>query len=173
MGRPKRNILAAATESTTPPDELTEHQFVARVGKPEGNNTYTCILPNTKTTLVELAQRFRNTIWIKRGGYVVVDLTPSEDKTNNKVAGEIINVVRDEKEWRKMPYWYDFLRHSGASKCLYTSWPKTQSLSTHGRRTILTSLLPSRPREFPKNTYPDDDEDDSRGLPPTDSEDED
>lgn len=117
MGRPKRNILAAATESTTPPDELTEHQFVARVGKPEGNNTYTCILPNTKTTLVELAQRFRNTIWIKRGGYVVVDLTPSEErsKTNNKVAGEIINVVRDEKEWRKMPYWYDFLRHFDAS----------------------------------------------------------
>lgn len=114
MGRPKRNILAAATESTTPPDELTEHQFVARVGKPEGNNTYTCILPSTKTTLVELAQRFRNTIWIKRGGYVVVDLTPSEERSktnNNKVVGEIINVVRDEKEWRKMPYWYDSLRH--------------------------------------------------------------
>lgn len=108
MGRPKRSVLAAATESTTPPDELTEHQFVARVGKPEGNNTYTCILPNTKTTLVELAQRFRNTIWIKRGGFVVVDLTPSEErKTNNKVEGEIINVVRDEKEWRKMPYWYE------------------------------------------------------------------
>lgn len=124
MGRPKRNILAAATESTTPPDELTEHQFVARVGKPEGNNTYTCILPNTKTTLVELAQRFRNTIWIKRGGYVVVDLTPSEERSktnNNKVVGEIINVVRDEKEWRKMPYWYDFLRHFDASKRLSTS----------------------------------------------------
>lgn len=110
MGRPKRSVLAAATESTTPPEELTEHQFVARVGKPEGNNTYTCILPNTKTALVELAQRFRNTIWIKRGGFVVVDLTPSEErKTNNKVEGEIINVVRDEKEWRKMPYWYEAL----------------------------------------------------------------
>lgn len=131
MGRPKRSVLAAATESTTPPEELTEHQFVARVGKPEGNNTYTCILPNTKTALVELAQRFRNTIWIKRGGFVVLDLTPSEErKTNNRVEGEIINVVRDEKEWRKMPYW---------------------------------------PREFPKTTYPDE-EDDSRGLPPTDSE---
>lgn len=128
MGRPKRNILAAATESTTPPDELTEHQFVARVGKPEGNNTYTCILPNTKTTLVELAQRFRNTIWIKRGGYVVVDLTPSEErsKTNNKVVGEIINVVRDEKEWRKMPYWYELLGRIFGLHCLSTSWPSMQ-----------------------------------------------
>lgn len=108
MGRPKRNILAAAEESTTPPDELTEYQFVARVGKPEGNNLYSCVLPNTKTVIVELAQRFRNTIWIKRRGFVVVDLTPSEErsKANNKVEGEIINVVRDEKEWRKMPYWY-------------------------------------------------------------------
>lgn len=107
MGRPKRNILAAAEESTTPPVELTENQCVVRVGKPEGNNLYTCILPNTKTVIVELAQRFRNTIWIKRGGFVLVDLTPGEEhsKTNSKVHGEIVNVVRDEKEWRKMPYW--------------------------------------------------------------------
>lgn len=108
MGRPKRNIQAAAQESLTPPDELTENQSVARVGKPEGNNLYACELPNTKTIVVELAQRFRNTIWIKRRGFVVVDLTPSEERTraNAKVEGEIINVVRDEKEWRKMPYWY-------------------------------------------------------------------
>lgn len=107
MGRPKRNIIAAAEESTTPPDDLTENQSVARVGKPEGNNLYTCILPNSKTVLVELAQRFRNTIWIKRGGFVLVDLTPDEErsKANSKVQGEIVNVVRDEKEWRKMPYW--------------------------------------------------------------------
>lgn len=24
---------------------------------------------------------------------------------NNKLAGEIVNVVREEKEWRKMSYW--------------------------------------------------------------------
>ncbi|KAK7734222.1 hypothetical protein SLS53_007870 [Cytospora paraplurivora] len=134
MGRPKRNIMAAAEESTSPPDELTEYQTVARVGKPEGNNLYSCELPNRKTVTVELAQRFRNTIWIKRRGFVVVDLTPDEErsKANSKVQGEIINVIRDEKEWRKMPYW---------------------------------------PKEFPKNTY-DDEDDNSRDLPPTDSEDE-
>ncbi|ROW14076.1 hypothetical protein VPNG_04101 [Cytospora leucostoma] len=134
MGRPKRNIMAAAEESTSPPDELTEYQTVARVGKPEGNNLYSCELPNRKTVTAELAQRFRNTIWIKRRGFVVVDLTPDEErsKANSKVQGEIINVIRDEKEWRKMPYW---------------------------------------PREFPKNTY-DDEDDNSRDLPPSDSEDE-
>lgn len=107
MGRPKRNIMAAAEESTSPPDELTEYQTVARVGRPEGNNLYSCELPNRKTVTAELAQRFRNTIWIKRRGFVVVDLTPDEErsKANSKVQGEIINVIRDEKEWRKMPYW--------------------------------------------------------------------
>ncbi|KAJ4425078.1 hypothetical protein N0V82_000131 [Gnomoniopsis sp. IMI 355080] len=107
MGKPRRNIVAAAEESATPPDELTADQVIARVSKAEGNSLYTCTLPNTKTVLVELAERFRNTIWIKRGGFVLVDRTPSEERTkaNSKVDGEIINVVRDEKEWRKMPYW--------------------------------------------------------------------
>lgn len=113
MGRPKRNVLAAAAESTTPPDELPASQQIARVGKPEGNNLYSCVLPNTKTVVVELAQRFRNTIWIKRGGFVLVDLAPSEERAraNAKVQGEIVNVVRDEKEWRKMPYWYVVCNH--------------------------------------------------------------
>lgn len=115
MGRPKRNILAAAEESLTPPDELAQHQSVARVGKAEGNSMYTCTLPNKKPVLVELPTRFRNTIWIKRGGFVLVDLTPSEEqqKANSKYDGEIINVVRDEKAWRKQAYWYVL------ASCLY------------------------------------------------------
>ncbi|KAI0971320.1 hypothetical protein F4678DRAFT_461269 [Xylaria arbuscula] len=104
MARPKRDVRAAAEESTTPPDGLTASQSVARVIKAEGNSLYTCSLPNQKTVLVELAVRFRNTIWIKRGGYVLVDLTPS-DETKGRVEGEIVNVVREEKEWRKQSYW--------------------------------------------------------------------
>ncbi|KAK0701984.1 hypothetical protein B0T26DRAFT_615560, partial [Lasiosphaeria miniovina] len=107
MGKPKRsNVLAAAEESATPPDQLAESQSVARVVKAEGNNLYTCTLPNTKPILVELETRFRSTIWIKRGGYVLVDLASADERApNSRVVGEIINVVRDEKEWRKRPYW--------------------------------------------------------------------
>jgi probable RNA-binding protein EIF1AD len=104
MGRPKRNVHAAAEESTTPPDELTPSQHVARVIKAEGNSLYTCSLPTQQTVLVELAARFRNTIWIKRGGYVLVDLASPGEQTG-KVEGEIVNVVREEKEWRKQSYW--------------------------------------------------------------------
>ncbi|KAI1401351.1 nucleic acid-binding protein [Hypoxylon fuscum] len=134
MGRPKRDIRAAAEESTTPPDQLTTLQSVAKVIKAEGNNLYSCHLPSQRTVLVELAARFRNTIWIKRGGYVLVDLTPAQDQ-KGKVEGEIVNVVRDEKEWRKQSYW---------------------------------------PKEFPRVTYEDEDEDSTVGkMPPSDSEDDD
>ncbi|KAK5628318.1 hypothetical protein RRF57_004033 [Xylaria bambusicola] len=104
MARPKRNLHAAAEESTTPPDALTPSQSVAKVIKAEGNNLYSCSLPSQQIVLVELAARFRNTIWIKRGGYVLVDLTPPDEK-KGKVEGEIANVVREEKEWRKQSYW--------------------------------------------------------------------
>ncbi|KAM7211803.1 hypothetical protein V8F06_012809 [Rhypophila decipiens] len=90
MGKPKRsNVLAVAEESMTPPDELTATQSLARVVKAEGNSLYTCALPDTKPILVE-QPRFRNTMWIRRGGYVLVDLA--------RVVGEIVNVVRDEKQ---------------------------------------------------------------------------
>ncbi len=105
MGRPKRNVQAAAEETSTPPPALTASQSIARVTKATGNNLYSCSLPNGKEVLVELPSRFRNTIWIKRGGYVLVD-TKDADVRDNKIQGEIINVVRDDREWRRQPYWY-------------------------------------------------------------------
>lgn len=104
MGRPKRNLLATAEETLTPPDALSEGQSIARVTKAAGNNLYNVDLPSSKPILVELPSRFRSTIWIKRGSYVVVDTKALADR-DNKLDGEIINVVRDEREWRKQSYW--------------------------------------------------------------------
>lgn len=104
MGRPKRSVLAAAEESLTPPDTLGPNQSVVRVVKPGGNNLYTCELPNTKPIVLELAQRFRNTIWIKRGGYVLAEVY-EDVSVDSRAMGEIVNVVRDEKLWRKQSYW--------------------------------------------------------------------
>ncbi|KAI1463105.1 nucleic acid-binding protein [Daldinia caldariorum] len=104
MARPRRRDMRAAAEtSITPPDKLTQTQSLARVIKAEGNNLYTCLLPDQRTLLFELDARFRNAVWIKRGGYVLVELAPQEQK--GKVRGEIVNVVVEEKEWRKQSYW--------------------------------------------------------------------
>ena len=104
MGRPKRNLLATAEETSTPPILLDEGLVIARVRQAEGKNLYTVELPNNRALLVELPSRFRSTIWIKRGGYVVVNVNAFEER-ENKLDGEIANVVRDEKQWRKQSYW--------------------------------------------------------------------
>ncbi|KAB2575405.1 Translation initiation factor 1A (eIF-1A) [Lasiodiplodia theobromae] len=104
MGRPKRNLHAVEAETLTPPDALTPAQTIAKVSKAEGNNLYSVELPDKTTTLAELNAKFRSTIWVKRGTYVVIDAGTLAER-NNKLGGEIINVVRDEKAWRKMSYW--------------------------------------------------------------------
>ena len=112
MGRPKRNLLATAAEASTPPDKLQEGQHIARVEKAAGNNLYAVTLPSTEQEqqeqqgqlLVELPTRFRSALWIKRGGYVIIDTTALADRSN-KLNGEIVTVIMDEKEWRKQSYW--------------------------------------------------------------------
>lgn len=104
MPRPKRDVQAVAEETITPPNNLAETQMIARVKQAAGNNLYHLELPSNRVVLAELPARFRSTIWIKRGTYVLVDTAALADR-DNKLDGEIVNVVRDEKAWRKMPYW--------------------------------------------------------------------
>ena len=133
MAPPRRKILETAQETLTPPDQLPKGHQIARIIRPTGNNVYSVELPTSssdeaarKTTsadinndhrdsgesdchqvLVELPPRFRSTIWVKRGSYVLVDTNALQDR-DNKLHGEIVNVVRDEKAWRKADYWFVF-----------------------------------------------------------------
>lgn len=104
MGPPRRKVLATAEETLTAPDILTPTQTIARVIKATGSNIYSVELPSKESVLVELPARFRSTIWMKRGSFVVVDSNALEDR-DNKLYGEIVNIVRDEKAWRKAAYW--------------------------------------------------------------------
>lgn len=104
MPRPKRDIQAVAEETITPPTTLPDSQTIARVKQAAGNNLYQLELPTGKVVLAELPARFRSTIWIKRGSFVLVDTEALADR-DNKLGGEIVNVVREEKAWRKTPYW--------------------------------------------------------------------
>lgn len=104
MAPPRRKVLATVEETLTPPDQLTASQQIARVTKATGNNVYLVELPSKESILVELPARFRSTIWMKRGSYVLVDFDAIQDR-DNKLKGEIVNIVRDEKQWRKETYW--------------------------------------------------------------------
>jgi probable RNA-binding protein EIF1AD len=104
MAPPRRKLQATVEETLTPPSELPQHQTLARVIGAKGKNLYEVETPSAKTLLVELEAKFRSTIWLKRGGFVLVDTALSAAR-DNKIDGEIVNVVRDERAWRKAPYW--------------------------------------------------------------------
>jgi probable RNA-binding protein EIF1AD len=104
MGPPRRKLQATVEETLTPPDSLCESQTLARILAAKGKNLYEVETPSGETLLVELEAKFRSTIWLKRGGYVLVD-TGTLATRENKIDGEIVNVVRDEKAWRKAPFW--------------------------------------------------------------------
>src|SRR5271170_7759516 len=91
--------------SNDPPSELSESQFIARIVKPHGNSLYTVEMSSKSELLVELPMRFRNAVWVRRGGFVVIE---TEGFGEGKVNGEVMEVVQDEKAWRKMTYWYIF-----------------------------------------------------------------
>jgi len=100
----RRKIRNAAEETVTPPNALAQGQMLARVLKSQGKDLYTVETADSSELLVELNARFRGTIFVKRGGYVLVDTTLAAVR-DNKIGGEIVNVVRDEKAWRKQPFW--------------------------------------------------------------------
>lgn len=154
MPRPKRTVLATIDSTVTPPDVLPPNHFLARITKAEGKNLYAAELADGKPVLAELEPRFRSTVWIKRGSYVVIDASALADR-ENKLDGEIVNVVRDEKAWRKMGYWYEYGYH--------------RLLWVHDADMVLY-----RPKEFAKkSTYVvDSDEEESTvgKMPPMESD---
>ncbi|KAJ5654023.1 Translation initiation factor 1A (eIF-1A) [Penicillium lividum] len=104
MGPPRRKVLATAEQTLTPPDELAETHMIVRAIKATGNNIYLIETPDKQQMLVELPAKFRSTFWIKRRSYLVID-TKASDERDNKIGGDVINIVRDEKAWRKAPFW--------------------------------------------------------------------
>ena len=104
MARPKRLVAHTANETLNPPASLQDGLVICRVVKAEGKNLYTVEVPDSTTLLVEMPAKFRSSIWIKRGSFVLVNISAFEER-ENKLGGEVQNVVGDEKIWRKMPYW--------------------------------------------------------------------
>lgn len=104
MPKPKRQINAVAEETLTPPSTLESNQQIARIKQAAGNNLYHLELPSSQPILAELPSKFRSTIWIRNGSFALIDSSALADR-DNKIGGEIVNLVGDEKAWRKMAWW--------------------------------------------------------------------
>lgn len=78
--------------------------MICQVVKAAGNNLFNVRDAKTEELLVELPAQFRSKFWIKRGSYVLVNTAAFEER-DNKLDGEIVNLVGDERTWRKLSYW--------------------------------------------------------------------
>lgn len=66
-----------------------ENQTLVKVLGPRGNHLYEVIAADGTTFLASMPSKFRNTVWIKNGSFVVIE--PIEE--GNKVKGEIVKIL--------------------------------------------------------------------------------
>jgi probable RNA-binding protein EIF1AD len=114
MGPPRRKLQATVEDTLTPPESIPASQCLAQIVGAKGKNLYQVRTAAPQVLLVELEAKFRSTIWLKRGGYVLIDTSTLADR-DNKIDGEIVNVVRDEKAWRKASFWPQAFARKSAS----------------------------------------------------------
>ncbi|XP_022834809.1 probable RNA-binding protein EIF1AD [Spodoptera litura] len=66
-----------------------ENQSIVKVLKNRGRNLYAVITPTGEEYLVRMPTKFRRTIWVRRGSYIVVEPIPR----GNKVKAEIVKIM--------------------------------------------------------------------------------
>lgn len=67
----------------------TVSQSIVRILKAFGNYLYEVLTPTEEQYLVSMPNKFRQTIWVKRGDYVVIEPVTE----GNKVKGEIVKIL--------------------------------------------------------------------------------
>lgn len=103
MPRSKAQI-SKALSALDPPGTLLPNQVIARVDKSLGHARYACLLPSKAVLTADLDDRFRQTVWVERGNYVLLERYDPKE-AEGEAAAKIVNIAKDEKSWRKMPYW--------------------------------------------------------------------
>ncbi|KAF9346848.1 hypothetical protein BGX34_003582 [Mortierella sp. NVP85] len=83
--------VQASSDILTDLHELEDGQRFAKVIGTRGNNVHEVQFEDGDQMLVNLPPKFRSLVWVKRGGYVVIQPAEEEDKT--KVGGDIVAVL--------------------------------------------------------------------------------
>lgn len=127
MGRPNKAVQRLLASVGEPQDELKSSEVIGQLTKGLGNSQHEFLIPQSqysklvahfnreskekitesdRTIVVLMPPKFRNTVFVKRGGLVVVDLyEPNEiDPKQEHILGDISNIVRNQKDWQKMAY---------------------------------------------------------------------
>ncbi|CAG8455680.1 2480_t:CDS:2 [Acaulospora colombiana] len=87
MGRKQKTTSQILTSNPIP----TESQKISRVLGGRGKNLHEVQFPDGTITLCSLPPKFRNLVWVKRGSYVII--SPSESENSSKIGGDIVHVL--------------------------------------------------------------------------------
>ena len=97
----RRKHLVHAQQDLT----LQANQNIVRVLAPKGGNVFEVLFPTSETTMVSLPSRFNKLLYVKRGGYLIVETSP---EATGAVTGFVVAVLYDDdvKTLRRQGDWY-------------------------------------------------------------------
>lgn len=114
--------LGSEQQDVGPPQE---GQAIVRALGSRGSNLVEVEYPDGRTTLVLMPARFNKKLWVKRGGYLVIEDSPQAE-ADTKVTGSIVAVLYDEhiKALAKLPgVWPSLFASSGDKAALQDVLP--------------------------------------------------
>ncbi|RKP10970.1 hypothetical protein THASP1DRAFT_27279 [Thamnocephalis sphaerospora] len=91
----KKHTERWALEADPPLPDNVRYSVVRAQGT-RGQSLHDVVFPDGRQGLCTLPPRFRNVLWVKRGHYLLVDLSEGEQR-DNKIDGEIAFVLRPEQ----------------------------------------------------------------------------
>ncbi|GAU92822.1 hypothetical protein RvY_04855-1 [Ramazzottius varieornatus] len=103
------------------PDEERKQEIVRIVG-PRGNNLHEVETSSGEIYLVSMPPKFRKTVWIKRGDFVLVEPISEGDR----VKGEIVNIIRTKQQ-------IAYIASEGKWPEGFSTGPKESPAPTEGR----------------------------------------
>jgi len=90
MSHSRKHLKTSVLNSFPVPSEL---ELVARVTELRGSNICEVQLPKGEKLLVQIPTRFRKTVWIKRGNFVIINRPTNWDNLWYKVGAMVQHVL--------------------------------------------------------------------------------
>eukprot|EP00879_Flechtneria_rotunda_P028248 GHRR01030340.1.p2 GENE.GHRR01030340.1~~GHRR01030340.1.p2 ORF type:complete len:108 (+),score=9.90 GHRR01030340.1:194-517(+) len=104
MGQRRKHVTQNAISQDVQPPEHNQH--IVRALGSRGGNIVEVEYPHGTATLCIMPAKFKRKLWVRRGGYLIIEASPeAEQDSSSRVTGTICAVLYDEhiKQLRKMP----------------------------------------------------------------------
>jgi len=150
MSHSRKHLI---TNVLTQEIELTKNQRIVKVIENKGQHIYLVELPSGDTTLTLLPAKFRNTIWIKRGDYVIIEdeevITPEKN-----FSGKIRSII-------KYILYTDQIKHLKSTNNWPQTWEDKNNINKKETNNTIISDISDEDNVYinPNRRYVEDDED--------------